>query len=608
MNELASKIETEYKEGLSYQKTMGFTLRWPEYERFKSGKQWPAATEKTKNLPRPVFNLIRFILNHKISSVANENLKMLFSPEEVPEQEQQPQQPMQQPQQPGMMPQPQPQPMPIDPQLQSAQEGADKYTKFADSTWENIKQDELNEDFLDDCATLGTGILHYYWDDSVTGGITKLYKGEMAGEVLDPINVFFGNPQQRDVQKQPYIIISSRDMVDNVKAEAKANKIPIEQIAMITPDKDTVNEGYDSAQKELTNSQKCTVLTKYWKESGKIYFCKVCSSVVFKPQTDTGFTLYPIIVMNWEKRKKAINGVSEAEGLIPNQKAINFIIAMMLLSVQETAWPKILAKQGALQQQITNTPGEIIIDYDMTGPNDGIKYMQPGNISQFAPMVVDKIMDFTRTLTGASEVATGDPFTKDLNAAAIIAMQNAARIPIDQIKRRFYRAMEDVGRVWEQFFKAKYVTTRNVTVKDDNGNPVPMSFNGSQYAEVPMHLKLDIGASSSYSESLMMQSLDRFLDQQYITFIDYLEFVPNNVVPFKDRLKKIIEQRQAEQQAMQQQQAQMQAQQQLDPNAIMAQLTPQEQAIVQQHPELMQQVLGEQKQAMGGQPTGQMQG
>jgi hypothetical protein len=301
--------------------------------------------------------------------------------------------------------------------------------------------------------------------------------------------------------------------------------------------------------------------------------------------------------MSWEKRKKAINGVSEAEGLIPNQKAINFIIAMMLLSVQDTAWPKILAKQGALQQQITNTPGEIIIDYGMQG-QDGIKYLQPGNISQFAPLVVDKIMDFTRTLTGASEVATGDPFTKDLNAAAIIAMQNAAKIPIDQIKRRFYRAMEDVGRVWEQFFKAKYVTTRNVTVKDDEGNDVPMSFNGSQYADVPMKLKIDIGASSSVSESLMMSSLDKFLDKQYIDFPTYLEFVPQNVVPFKDRLKKIIEQQQQEQMMMQQQQ--MQAQQQGTMNDVMALLSPEEQAIVQQNPQLLQQ-------AMGGAQSGPMQ-
>lgn len=565
-NDLASKIETEYKEGLNYQKTMGFASKWPEYERFKAGEQWPNATEKTKNMPRPVMNIIRFILNHKISSVANEQIKMSFSPEEVAEPQQE--------QQPDIM-------GAIQDPLQQAQEGAEKYTKFSDSTWEQIKQDELNEDFLDDCATTGTGILHYYWDDSVNGGITTAYKGDMDGEVLDPINTFFGNPQQRNVQKQPYIIISGRDTIEAIKAEAKANKVKAEDMAMIQPDKNTTDEGYDSAQKEPNDSQKATILTKYWKEDGRIYFCKVCSAVMVKPKTDTGFTLYPIITMAWEKRKKAINGVSEAEGLIPNQKAINFIIAMMLLSVQDTAWPKILAREGALQQQITNTPGEIIINYDVTGNADGIKYMEPGKISQMAPLLVDKIMEFTRTLTGASEVATGDPFTKDLNAAAIIAMQNAAKIPIDQIKRRFYRAMEDVGRVWEQFYKAKYVTNRNVTVKDDEGNDIPMSFNGSEYAEVPMKLKIDIGASSSFSESLMMSSLDKFLEKQYIDFPTYLEFVPQNVVPFKDRLKKIIEQKEQEM-LMQQQQLE---------SDVMGMLTPEEQAMVQQNPQLMQQAM-----------------
>jgi hypothetical protein len=121
-NELASQIEKEYKQGLSYQKQMGFSHKWPEYERFKAGDQWPQATEKTKNLPRPVFNFIRFILNHKVSSVQNENIKMIFSPEEMPQDEQN-----------------------IDQSLQLAQNGSDQFTKFSDAAWENIKQDELNE-------------------------------------------------------------------------------------------------------------------------------------------------------------------------------------------------------------------------------------------------------------------------------------------------------------------------------------------------------------------------------------------------------------------------------------------------------------------------------
>jgi len=52
---------------------------------------------------------------------------------------------------------------------------------------------------------------------------------------------------------------------------------------------------------------------------------------------------------------------------------------MMLLSVQQTAWPKIIAKVGALTQTVTNEPGEILTDHFING--EGIKYMQPPNFS-----------------------------------------------------------------------------------------------------------------------------------------------------------------------------------------------------------------------------------
>ena len=59
MLELAAQINKQYAEGLAYKKQMGFLKNWSEYERFKAGDQWPQPTEKTKNLPRPVFNVIK---------------------------------------------------------------------------------------------------------------------------------------------------------------------------------------------------------------------------------------------------------------------------------------------------------------------------------------------------------------------------------------------------------------------------------------------------------------------------------------------------------------------------------------------------------------------
>jgi len=87
-------------------------------------------------------------------------------------------------------------------------------------------------------------------------------------------------------------------------------------------------------------------------------------------------------------------------------------------------------------------------------------------------------------------------------------------------------------------------------------------FRGSDFKDISLKLSITIGASTDYSESLTMASLDRFLDKQYITFKQYLESAPESVIPFKDKLIKEEEQKMAQQQDMQNQQMQQQQGQQ----------------------------------------------
>lgn len=539
--ELAGTVQQQYKDGLSYKKQQGYLHNWAEYERFRAGDQWPKTTNRTKDLPRPVFNVIDQIQGHKVSSVMNENIKMVFTAMESADQSQ------------------------VDPttgqEIQDPEsQSADLFTRYADSTWERLKQDDLNEEALDSASNVGTCIWHYYWDSSKSGGQKLKYIGEMCGEIIDPVNFFPGNPQNRDVQKQPYIIITHRDEVVNVQKEALANKVSNELIALITPDKETEDQAYDMAKVEVSGSKKVTVLTKYWKENDSIYFMKVAGNVVVKPKTDTRLKLYPLAVMQWKRRKKSIFGNGDTEGLIPNQKSINFLIAMQILSVQNTGWPKMLLKKEFIRQNPSNTPGEILIDSGPPGSWNA-QYMNPGQISGHAQALVDNIMSYTKEVSGANESAMGEQISAQLNASAIMMLQKAAGIPIESVKRRFYQAMEDIGRIWEQFWKVFYNTERLVRLKDDNQEPYTTTFTGTQHAETDMQLKIDIGPSSSYSETIMMSSLDKLYDKGDIDVTQYLKYVPQNVAPFKERLLKDIEQRKQEQAQMQAQQSQMQQEQ-----------------------------------------------
>lgn len=521
---LASQIQKEYRDGINYKNRMGYLKKWAEYEKFKAGEQWPPATEKTRNLPRPVFNIIDLIESHKVSTVMNENIKMVFSSDEGK----------------------------VNTDLASS---ADIFTRYADTIWEITKQDDLNEEALEIAANAGTAIIHYYWDAAVNGGSTVAWQGQLQGEVIDPANFFPGNPQQRKVQKMPYIIISSRELVANVQEEARRSRLSEEQIKLIVPDRDTEEEAYQYGKIELEDSDKVTILTKYYrKKDDYIYFAKVAGNVVIKPETNTNRKLYPIAAMQWKRRRKAFFGISETEGLIPNQKGINFLMAMQLLSVQLTGWPKLVFKSGALPPGFTptNTPGEIIEDKGNM-PGENIRYMNPGPISPVAQMLTEKFIEYTKEVNGAHEAAMGETPGGELNATAIMLLQKASGVPIESIRRRFYSLVEDIGRIWEEFFKINYRPTRLVNLKDDNGEEYSTFFNGEEHSEVEMHLKIDIGPASTYSETLMMSSLDRFLEKQYISFEQYLKYAPKNVVPFKDRLLKEIqeqEQMAATQQAM----------------------------------------------------------
>lgn len=525
---LASQVQKQYRDGINYKNRMGYLKKWAEYERFKSGDQWPAPTEKTRNLPRPVFNIIELIEAHKVSTVMNENIKMVFSSDE------------------GTV-------------NQALADSADLFTRYADATWERIKQDELNEEGLEIGANTGTVIWHYYWDAEASGGSSVIWQGQMNGEVIDPANFFPGNPQQRKVQKQPYNIISHRDLVENVRDEARKNGLSEEQVSLIVADKDTEDETYDLGKVEMEDSNKVTVLTKYYrKKDSYVYFIKVAGNVVIKPETSTMRKLYPIAVMQWKRRRKSFFGIGDTEGLIPNQKAINFLMAMQLLSVQLTGWPKLVYKSGALPLgfAITNTPGEIIEDKSNM-PGENIRYMNPGPISPVAQILIDKFLEYTKEVSGAHEAAMGETPGGELNATAIMLLQKASGVPIESIRRRFYSVVEDIGRIWEEFFKVNYQPTRLVNLKNDDGEEFTAPFNGFDHADTDMQLKIDIGPASTYSETLMMSSLDRFLDQNRITFEQYLKYAPKNVVPFKDRLLKEIQQ---QQQLMAQQQAAMQDQ------------------------------------------------
>lgn len=501
------KVSKWYEEAKDYMKQQGYFNKWSECDRFKSGNQWPAPTEKTKNLPRPVINVIRYIENHKVSQILNEPVKMVFSPDELNEED------------------------------KVSIVGANVFSQYSATEWENVKQDALNEKALDKASNIGTAIWHYFMDNEKTGGRKLKWIGNLAGETLDSINCFVGNPQQQDTQKQPYILITGRYTVEEARAEAKRNGVKEAELLKIVGDSNTQDEGYDTAQKEL--KEKVTVVTAYWKENGTVWMAKACNDVWIKKPIDTLHRLYPIVAMQWYEKDKSWYGVGDTEGLINNQKSINLMVAMQMMSAQSVGMPKLMLKQGFISSY-NNDPYTPIMDNNPDGWS--AQYLQPTAMTSQVSELVDFLLTNSKTLSGATETATGElAKSSQMNATAIMLLQKASGVPIESIKRRFRRAMEEIGQIWLEFWTINYNTARLITLKDDLGNDIAAEFRGADFKDVGLKLKIDIGASSDYSEPLIMSVLDKFHDAGKLDDAKYVEMAPASVIPNKQELIKYFE-------------------------------------------------------------------
>ena len=565
----AGEIWKQYLDGVKYQQAMGFTTDFPKFIAFKEGNQWAAVTENTKNLPRPVFNITEMFIRAKRAAVTNQGLSMVYTPHEV---------------------------FDDDEQQARSEQGAKDFTDFAKIMWENIDQEELNNEFVDDAVTVGTGILHYYWNPNKKGGNQLKWSGDMEGEVLDPLNVFFSNPQRRKVQDQEWIIIQDRMTVGEAKELARRENVPEEFVKLIGADDNESGE-YASETKEVKENDKITVLIKYFKKNGDVYYSKSISNMVIvedrllTPVVEDGvdpeykMTLYPIVLMSCIRRKKCIYGLGYAQDVIAVNKAINQLKAMQLLNAIQCGNPALVTTPNAIRQKITNQGGQIITDYSPNG--NGIRYLQPPNFSSVFSQLGNEMFELARTTTGVTDVSTGETLGANMAASAIIALQNQAKTPIKELQNRYFSAIKEVGDIWLEFFKAYYNMDRNMAVENEDGEVENRIFNGSRYADIDYKLKVEVAVASD-KETLAVSLLDAMREREDINKEQYVELMPDGAMPFKTQIKDIW--------AKEKQDVLVQAMEQIKQYQMIIQQMQAQQGDVQKSNEMLGQAMGQIKQ------------
>ena len=246
--------------------------------------------------------------------------------------------------------------------------------------FERNKITTMIREFMRNAAVDGDGCMYSYWDDDTDS---------IKTEVVENTRVFFGNPNDRRVQSQPYIIIARRDMVNAVKRYAEDNGVPKDQIESIKPDNDENNSDMDALVDD-----KCTVLLYMYKdrESRKIHAAECVRDVIIRSEWDMGIKLYPITWLNWDYVQDCYHGQALITGLIPNQMFVNKAYAMCMMSLMMSAFPKTVFDKARVDKWSNQIGACIGVNGDVTNI---AKILEPAQISPQVAQFIESAIQNT---------------------------------------------------------------------------------------------------------------------------------------------------------------------------------------------------------------------
>ena len=489
---------------------------------FANGDQW--RNVQADGLPKPVFNIIKRVKQFKIASLKADNISIAIQPMEY-------------------------RPQTNDLTMQQKVKDTDLANAELKNILKDVKFDAKSRTLLADGFDTGDWCLHWFFDDEVQPYKQTMpnVKGVIKCEIIDSTNVMFGNPNTRNVEKQPYILLVGRDLVKNLQAEAKKNG---EKADSIKGDDDTTYQMGDNGKVEndAEGYEKALYIIKYFKKNGQVYASKLTKDAYVYKERNTGLTYYPVAFNNWEEVKGSYHGRAETTGIIPNQISINKMFAMVIYHLMLTAFPTAVYDAD----RIENWTNEIGAQIPVTNLNgDSIKnlagYLEPATMSSQIMNVIEQAMQYTKETLGVGDASLGNVTMN--NATAIIAIQKSAAVPLENVKAAFYEFVEDCGRIIIDTM-GTYYGLRPVVVTGFNNERTVENFDFNVLKDMWLHIKIDVGNASYFSEVASVQTLDNLLNNGFIEFVEYLKRIPDEIIPNKQELITSIEQQDLYKQAL----------------------------------------------------------
>ena len=505
------EINKKFDKAIDFKQQIGLFDTVQVNEDFFVGRQWEGV--QANGLPTPTFNFLKQVVNFQVATITSDNMAIQANP--LPSVSAYPAE-----------------------QIELITEVLNH--QYAAIIERNHFVGQLRQ-FMRNAAVDGDGCIYVWFDPTVENG--QLVKGEIVTEVIENTRVHFGNPNCRDVQSQPYIMLHRRELVDDVKYRAEQYKKA--GVCGMNPDDITADSEKYSNKYDSYTDDKVTVITYMYRsrETGTIWCSESTEKGILREPYDTKYKRYPLVWLSWDYIQDCYHGQAMITGLIPNQKFINKMFALVGISLMTSAFPKVIYDKN----RIRSWDGSVGSAVGVNGNVDNVAKIIDGatvnpQIAQFIEIAIDK----SRSFLGASDVAMGD--SRPDNTSAIIALQRAANTPMEMTKQDMYQCVDDLARIWQDMMSVRYgIRSVEIQMQMDEPGEQPLGmqlgaqtflqeFDFAQLANFPVSIRHDVGASSYWSEMANMQTLDNLLMNHHITLEQYLERLPNGYISRKHEL------------------------------------------------------------------------
>lgn len=505
-----TKIWDEYMMGKSYCSSRNMYVEGKENWDYFFGRQWDGLEKPPINSPaytEPiVINIIAAILKYKYNTVNANNYQIVFNPNSYNTFE----------------------------ELEHLKSVAKGLTQFINKLWEKAQAGRIIRRVVKSSAINAEGIVYLFIDDN-----------KLVVEEIDKNNIYFGNENNSNIQEQPYIIVTFRKSVDEVRRiarkyrEEKLNHLTDADIQNIVKDSEVFEQqGRDKMAMEM--SDMCLLLMKFYrKEDGKIYVQAATETEMIIDDASTDCELYPIAHYVWEEEKDYARGVSEVNKHKPNQREINKNATRRAIATKVAAFPKLVVDEDYVTNPEALEGVGSVIKLENVRANavsNVVDYLKPATMSPDAANLQSELISYTRELAGAGENATGEIDPTQSSGKAILAVQQAQQQPLTEQVEAYKYFLEDIGKILFELIRVYFLDGITLYTREEQFDSLgqsqifekPFQISKDDLKELDFDMKIDISKTGAYDKMVQEVFLQEMLTSGMITLEEYTDALPDD--------------------------------------------------------------------------------